>query len=85
MKKLLGILKLLQINMTDGSMYYEKKLQLDDVQHEVFKIQSLAKVLKLAIATTYVSVEVDDEDVQQVAEIIEDITENIKNKILELM
>jgi hypothetical protein len=63
----------------------KSNVKLEDIQQDLFKVQSLAKVLKLASATTYVNIEVDDEDVQQVASVIEDITNELSTKITEII
>ena len=60
-------------------------VKLEDVQQGLFKVQSLAKVLKLASATTYVNIEVDEEDVQQIAVVIEDIANELSKKITEII
>ena len=52
----------------------------EDIQENLFNIQSLAKVLKLASGTSY-KVQIDDTDIQVVTDLISSEAQKIINKL----
>ena len=58
------------------------KLELENMQLELFKINSLARVLKFASATAYTK-QIDEDDIQVVMDAISDIANKLVDTISE--
>ena len=59
-----------------------KKEELKSMQEDLFKIESLAKVLKLASGTSYVQ-QIDDEDIAVISDVIIGISNKLSIEISE--
>ena len=69
-------------------MNYSKDKEVLEVleysQQRLFRIESLSRVLKLASSTSY-TIQMEDEDIACVSDIIREISEELGNKIAELL
>ena len=69
-------------------MNYSKDKEVLEVleysQERLFRIESLSRVLKLALSSNY-TMQICDEDIACVSDIIREISEELGNKIAELL